>query len=194
MNGILKMTVEEKYNLYEKLLKEWNEKINLVARGTIANMRERHINDSAQLEKYIPHDKTIVDLGSGAGFPGVVLAILGYKVIAIESIEKKCRFLETLKQELDLPNLEIIRGRAEDTVKNITKNAKNRDDFIFTARALAPLGRILDWTAKTGQTYVLLKGRGAQEEITQARGKYSFSAELTPSVTGDGFVTKLTIR
>ncbi|MDR1071689.1 MAG: 16S rRNA (guanine(527)-N(7))-methyltransferase RsmG [Rickettsiales bacterium] len=188
------MTTEEKYDLYEKLLAEWNEKMNLVAKSTLADIRRRHIDDSAQLAKYIPRGKTAIDLGSGAGFPGVVLAILGYDVVAIDSIGKKCLFLETLKEQLLLPNLEIINDRVENAVKNVIKSAKNGENFVFTARALAPLIRILDWTQKTGQEYVLMKGRNAAAEIAAARGKYSFRAESTPSETGDGYVIKLTIK
>ncbi|MDR3208445.1 MAG: 16S rRNA (guanine(527)-N(7))-methyltransferase RsmG [Rickettsiales bacterium] len=188
------MTIEEKYNLYEKLLAEWNEKMNLVSKSTVADIRKRHIDDSAQLAKYIPPDKTVVDLGSGAGFPGAVLAILGYKVIAIESIGKKCMFLETLKQKLSLENLAIVNDRAENAVPDIIKNAKNGANFVFVARALAPLSRMLDWTAKTGQRYVLLKGRGVWDEIAEARRKHRFFIELYPGETGDGFVIKLTIK
>jgi 16S rRNA (guanine527-N7)-methyltransferase len=188
------MTVEEKYDLYEKLLAEWSGKMNLVAKSTLADIRRRHIEDSAQLAKYIPRGKTVVDLGSGAGFPGVVLAILGYDVVAIESIGKKCRFLEILKEKLSLPNLAIVNDRAENAVKNVIKSAKNGKKFVFTARALAPLIRILDWTSKTGQDYVLLKGRSADAEIAAACGKYRFEEESYPSETGDGRVIKLTIK
>jgi 16S rRNA G527 N7-methylase RsmG len=108
--------------------------------------------------------------------------------------------LETLKQKLDLPNLEIINERVENAVPGIINGAQNANlstpagaKIVFTARALAPLVKILDWTAKTGQTYVLLKGRSAQAEIDEAGGKYRFRTELHPSETGDGIVIKLTI-
>ena len=198
------MTIEEKYNLYEKLLTEWNGRMNLVAKSTLGDLRGRHINDSAQLAKYIPKDKTVIDMGSGAGFPAVVLAILGYKVIAIESIGKKCRFLETLKKELGLPNLEIINDRVENAVPGILngkaagpigqKIKPKSTDFVFTARAFAPLVRILDWTGKFGIPYILLKGQGAKEEIATALEKYRFSTHTYPSITGGGHVINLTIK
>ena len=87
------MNNKEKFIIYEKLLRQWSEKMNLVAPSTLLNIQSRHFDDSAQLAKYIPKDVTIIDLGSGAGFPGVVLAILGWNVICIESIRKKTLFL-----------------------------------------------------------------------------------------------------
>ena len=81
--------------------------------STLTDIQNRHINDSAQLAEYIPKDVTVIDLGSGAGFPGVVLAVLGWNVICIESITKKTKFLNELKKELDLPNLTIINDRIE---------------------------------------------------------------------------------
>jgi 16S rRNA (guanine527-N7)-methyltransferase len=193
------MTANEKYAIYEKLLAEWNQKINLVARGTLPNIRQRHIDDSAQLANYIPKTKTVIDMGSGAGFPAAVLAILGLQVIAIESIGKKCRFLEDLKIKLDLPNLAIINDRVENAVPKILQNAKKCEndgqkspDFVFTARAFAPLIKILDLTKKYNIPYVLLKGQGAMDEIAQARRKYSFQANMHPSETGDGYIINLT--
>ncbi|MDR2268977.1 MAG: 16S rRNA (guanine(527)-N(7))-methyltransferase RsmG [Rickettsiales bacterium] len=188
------MPIDEKYLLYEQLLKEWNQKMNLVSPGTLDDVRGRHIDDSAQLAKYIPQNKIVVDLGSGAGFPGVVLAILGFEVIAVESIEKKCRFLGTLASKLNLPNLKILNERVEKAVPNIIKNAKNRKNLVFTARAFAPLIRILDLTKKLDNFYVLLKGRQAKEEIAAARAKHKFEADLYPSETGDGFIIKLTTK
>ncbi|MBQ3785490.1 MAG: class I SAM-dependent methyltransferase [Alphaproteobacteria bacterium] len=77
------MKIEEKFIEYEKLLKIWSTKMNLVAPSTLTDIQQRHIQDSAQLAKYIPKDVKIIDLGSGAGFPGVVLAIFGWDVICI---------------------------------------------------------------------------------------------------------------
>jgi 16S rRNA (guanine527-N7)-methyltransferase len=188
------MTTEQKYILYERILAEWNQKMNLVAPGTLPHIRERHINDSAQLAGYIPDTKTIIDLGSGAGFPAAVLAVLGYDVIAVESTGKKCNFLEEVKQKLELPNLKILNERVEKAVPEILKKGKNRDKFVFTARAFAPLIRILDLTGKFKIPYVLLKGRDAEKEIDAARGKHDFDAKLYPSEHGDGFIIKLTIK
>ena len=179
------MKTKEKFIKYENLLKKWSEKINLVAPSTLNDIQNRHINDSAQLSKYIPKDVTIIDLGSGAGFPGVVLAILGWNVICIESIGKKTKFLSELKTELDLPNLTIINDRIE---KFLSKTPVNAGNFIFTARAFAPLIKIFDYTHKTKCRLFLLKGREIESEITTAKLKYKFNYELHKSETGDGYI------
>ncbi len=179
------MKREEKFIKYEKLLKEWSTKMNLVAPSTLGDIQTRHIKDSAQLAKFLPKDVNIIDLGSGAGFPGVVLAILGWNVTCIESIGKKTNFLSALKQELDLPNLTIINDRIENF---LSKKPVNAGDFVFTARAFAPLIKILDYTHKTKCRLFLLKGREIQSEIDQAKTKYKFDYELYKSETGDGYI------
>ena len=179
------MKTKEKFIKYEKLLKEWSTKINLVAPSTLTDIQNRHINDSAQLAKYIPKDVNIIDLGSGAGFPGVVLAILGWNVTCIESIGKKTNFLSTLKTELDLPNLTIINDRIE---KYLSKTPVKAGNYIFTARAFAPLVKIFDYTHKTNCRLFLLKGREIESEITLAKTKYKFDYKLYQSETGDGYI------
>jgi 16S rRNA (guanine527-N7)-methyltransferase len=180
------MNNKEKFIKYEELLKEWSTKMNLVAPSTLSDIQNRHIADSAQLADFIPKDTKIIDLGSGAGFPGVVLAILGWNVTCIESIGKKTNFLTTLKQELDLPNLTIINDRIENF---LSKTPVKAGDFIFTARAFAPLIKILDYTAKTKCRLFLLKGREIESEISTAKKKYKFDYELYKSKTGDGYIT-----
>ncbi|MBR5904694.1 MAG: class I SAM-dependent methyltransferase, partial [Alphaproteobacteria bacterium] len=143
------------------------------------------IQDSLQLTDFIPKNVNIIDLGSGAGFPGVVLAIMGWNVICVESITKKTNFLSALKQELDLPNLTIINDRIENF---LSKKPVKAGDFIFTARAFAPLIKIFDYTHKTNCRLFLLKGRKIEEEISIAKTKYKFNYELHESKTGDGFI------
>ena len=179
------MKIEEKFIKYENLLKQWSEKMNLVAPSTLSDIQNRHIKDSAQLADFIPTDKSIIDLGSGAGFPGVVLAILGYNVICIESIGKKTNFLNTVKNELDLSNLTIINDRIENFLQ---KTPVNPGKFVFTARAFAPLIKILDYTHKTKCRLFLLKGREIQNEINTAKAKYKFDYKLYKSQTGDGHI------
>ncbi len=179
------MKIEEKFIEYEKLLKEWSTKMNLVAPSTLTDIQNRHIKDSAQLAKYIPKDVKIIDLGSGAGFPGVVLAILGWNVTCIESIGKKTKFLYELKQKLDLKNLTIVNDRIENFLSKTPVKAGN---FIFTARAFAPLIKIFDYTHKTNCRLFLLKGREIETEITTAKTRYKFNYELYKSETGDGYI------
>ena len=179
------MNNKEKFIKYETLLKEWSTKMNLVAPSTLSDIQQRHIQDSAQLADFIPKNVKIIDLGSGAGFPGVILAVLGWNVTCIESIRKKTTFLTALKKELDLPNLTIINDRIENF---LTKTPVNAGDFIFTARAFAPLIKILDYTAKTKCRLFLLKGREIESEIIKAKTKYKFDYKLFPSKTGDGYI------
>ena len=182
------MKIEEKFIEYEKLLKNWSNKMNLVAPSTLTDIQNRHIKDSAQLAKYIPKNVKIIDLGSGAGFPGVVLAILGWNVTCIESIGKKTKFLAELKEKLDLPNLNIINDRIENF---LSKTPVNAGDFVFTARAFAPLIKIFDYTHKTNCRLFLLKGREIETEITTAKTKYKFDYKLYKSETGDGFIAHI---
>lgn len=182
------MTTDEKYELYEKLVREWNEKMNLVADSTLPDFQTRHIKDSEQLIKFIPQNTTVIDMGSGAGFPAIVLAIQGFQVFAIESIQKKCRFLETLKKELQLPNITIVNDRVEKAVPTIIKNHKN---FVLTARAFAPLLKILDWTFAKKNRYILLKGASVSDEISEAKKKYNIEYETYKSLTGTGFIVTL---
>lgn len=174
-----------KFQQYADTLREWSAKMNLVAPSTLDDIATRHFADSAQLADVLPRNVRIADLGSGAGFPGVVLAILGWNVTCIESIGKKAAFLNELKTRLDLPNLTVFHGRVEDFVKKIPVNT---GDLVFTARAFAPLIKILDYVVKTKCRLFLLKGREIQSEIATAKAKYRFDYELVPSRTGDGYI------
>ena len=182
------MNNKVKFEQYANMLREWSKRMNLVAPSTLSDIENRHFADSAQLADILPKDVSIIDLGSGAGFPGVVLAILGWRVTCIESIGKKVAFLSALKQELDLPNLEIYHGRVEDYVRHLPAES---NDFVFTARAFAPLIKIMDYTAPTNYRLFLLKGREIEAEVAVAKKKYKFDYELTPSKTGDGFLISI---
>lgn len=178
--------MENKVNFtkYKHLLREWSERMNLVAPSTLDDIDNRHIADSAQLAEFLPHDTDIIDLGSGAGFPGVVLAILGWRVTCIESIGKKVSFLTEVKKQLNLDNLTIYHGRVEDYIAKLPRKNK----YIFTARAFAPLTRILNYVGSTNYELFLLKGRNIMDEIGVAKQKYLFDFQLFPSKTGDGFI------
>ncbi|MBO5705228.1 MAG: 16S rRNA (guanine(527)-N(7))-methyltransferase RsmG [Alphaproteobacteria bacterium] len=179
------MSNKVKFEQYETLLRDWSTRMNLVAPSTLNDIQNRHIADSAQLADILPKDVKIADMGSGAGFPAVVLAILGWNVTCIESIGKKVSFLRTVKEELGLKNLEIYHGRLEDFVRQLP--AKN-DNLVFTARAFASLTKIMDYVARTKCRLFLLKGREIETEINEAKRKYNFKYNLTPSKTGDGYL------
>ena len=174
-----------KFEEYENMLRQWSQRMNLVAPSTLVDIKTRHFADSAQLANVLPRDVNVIDLGSGAGFPGVVLAILGWNVTCIESIGKKVAFLSAVKEKLELENLTIFHGRVEDYVRGLP--AKN-DKIVFTARAFASLTKIMDYVAKTKCRLFLLKGREIESEIAVAKQKYKFEYELIPSKTGDGFI------
>ena len=179
------MSNKVKFEQYASLLRLWSARMNLVAPSTLGDIETRHIADSAQLADILPHDVDIVDLGSGAGFPGVVLAILGWRVTCIESIGKKVAFLNAVKEELGLENLTIYHGRVENYVRYLP--AKN-DNLVFTSRAFASLVKIMDYVGRTKCRLFLLKGREIDAEIAVAKQKYKFDYDLVPSKTGDGFI------
>lgn len=174
-----------KFEEYEKILRDWSRRMNLVAPSTLDNIQERHIADSAQLADILPTDVSVIDLGSGAGFPGVVLAVLGWHVTCIESIGKKAAFLSAVKEQLGLENLTIFHGRVEDYVRRLPAKT---DKIVFTARAFASLTKIMDYVARTKYRLFLLKGREVEAEIIEAKKKYRFNYELISSKTGDGFI------
>lgn len=179
------MNNKVKFEQYANLLREWSGRMNLVAPSTLNDIENRHFADSAQLADVLPSGVNVIDLGSGAGFPGVVLAILGWNVTCVESIGKKVAFLNAVKERLGLDNLTIYHGRVEEFVRSLPAKS---DGFVFTARAFASLTKIMDYVAKTKYRLFLLKGRKVDEEISEAKRKYQFSFELIPSVTGDGFI------
>ncbi|MCL2748899.1 MAG: 16S rRNA (guanine(527)-N(7))-methyltransferase RsmG [Alphaproteobacteria bacterium] len=195
--------LQDKFEKYVEILRDWQTRANLVAPSTLNDIQHRHIDDSTQLAEYLPR-VTIIDLGSGAGFPAVVLAIMGWDVICIESIGKKTKFLEELKKQLNLPNLTVVNDRVE----NFLATSTLPQNIVFTARAFAPLIKILDYiwvyeknlSKKSGVSSVgrisatsayLLKGVNVNQEIATARRKYKFNYELFPSKTGDGFIVEI---
>jgi len=187
------MNSKEKFERYANMLREWSGRMNLVAPSTLGDIESRHFADSAQLADILPSNVDVIDFGSGAGFPGVVLAILGWDVTCIESIGKKALFLNALKTELELPNLTIFHGRVEDflpafLMKNNKKAGELSRDFVVTARAFAPLIKILDYVRGIKCRLFLLKGREIEKEIATAKAKYKFDYQLVPSKTGDGYI------
>jgi 16S rRNA (guanine527-N7)-methyltransferase len=164
--------------------------MNLVGPSTLPDFWLRHAYDSAQLLDHAPDAKMWADLGAGAGFPGVVLAILGkerrLRLHLVDSLQKRCRFLQAVADELKLP-VEIHHARAE--------TFRRKDVEIVTARALAPLPRLLTYAEpllKSGATGLFLKGEGVDAELTEARKHWTFQHALTPSLSDSrGRILKL---
>jgi 16S rRNA (guanine527-N7)-methyltransferase len=161
------ITKEEMFNLenFIDFLLDYNQKLNLIGSSTIKDIWIRHILDSAQLLQFID-DKNIImaDLGSGAGFPGIILSILGIKnIYLIEKSPKKCQFLQ--KASKISPNqITIIE-------KNITEIQDLKFDLI-TSRAFSPLKKLLNISKNitTNKTnYLLLKGKRLEIEIETAK-------------------------
>jgi len=177
----------EKLKLYEVELKRWQKAVNLVAPGTLDQIWHRHFADSAQLAEFLPETaKQIVDVGSGGGFPGLVLAILlckdsDVKVTLVESDQRKAAFLRETARRIKIP-VEIMSTRIE---SNASVEQLNSVDTV-TARAFAPLDRLfgLVFPVFSRQTVgIFLKGRDFGREIELARQSWTFDFELRESKT-----------
>lgn len=173
----------EKLKIYNDLLVKWQKAINLVSKSTLPEARKRHFRDSEQLLQHIPEGvKVVVDLGSGAGFPGMVLAILNpsLEMHLIESDERKCQFLRVVSRETNT-TVSIRNGRVEKVLQDLKPD-------LITARAFASLSEILGyteavWALNPQLELLLLKGQGVQNEIEEAQKKYRFESEFYPSET-----------
>lgn len=174
-----------KLSKYEELLLKWSKVINLVAPSTLPDAKTRHFIDSTQIIHLVPSDtKTLFDIGSGAGFPGMVIAIErpDISVHLIESDTKKCSFLSTISRETDTPVI-IHNCRIE----SVDKLDGVKPDVI-TARALASLSELLAltrqwWEINPQLTLIFPKGAKASEEISEAQKFYLFHLESIPSQT-----------
>lgn len=167
---------------YCSLLRKWNRSINLVSASTLPDLWSRHIVDSLQLIPLIPPSvKTILDIGSGGGLPGLVLAIVlrerGASVILVERDRRKSVFLEQVSRELDLSVV----------VKREDINAlPDQGVDLITARAVAPLRDLLDWSAPHLAPHgrcLFLKGRQWQSELDAAKEQWHVSVNAIISQT-----------
>lgn len=167
--------------VYEQLLIKWQKSINLVSPSTLSEIDKRHFIDSQQLRDKIPLYKIVYDLGSGAGFPGMVLAITrpDLTVELFESDQRKCEFLRTVSRETKT-ELKINNQRVE--------NSNHAAPDVITCRAFASLEQIFTWTKHWWQNnrhleFWLLKGASYREEIEAASLKYGFDTDTYPSET-----------
>ena len=157
-----------KFDKYLSLLLEWNEKFNLTAITDKDQIEEKHFIDSLMLTKYTDlKGKTLIDIGSGAGFPGIALAIgePELKVTLLESNGKKISFLKEIVNQLDLNNVEIIQGRAEEL------GTREKYDIV-TARAVKELNVLLEisyYLLKVGGTFFAYKASNIDNEIDNAK-------------------------
>lgn len=172
--------VVEKLQKYIDLVLVANAQYNLMGPKEAEHIWQRHILDSAQLYPLVQvlHPKLVMDIGSGGGFPGIVLSIMGIEqMILVESIQKKAKFLQETIDALGL-SAEMRAQRVEDLT--------HPKPDVITARAISALENILAWCyplCRPTTTFVLLKGTKAQEEIDVAQKCWKFEYTLTPSVT-----------
>ena len=155
---------------YDKLLLDWNEKINLTA---ITDEREiilKHFIDSLTINRYIENADNVMDIGTGAGFPGVPLKIVNEnkRFILVDALNKRVNFLEEIKKVLNLKNLDLIHSRSEDLAKNLMYR-ENID--VVTSRAVANLRVLVEYMLpfiKLNGLCICMKGPNSKEEIIEA--------------------------
>ena len=169
----------EKVEAFVAMLREENERQNLIARSTLETLWDRHLIDSAQLMRFgAAEGGRWVDVGSGAGFPGIVLSILaGKSMMLVEPRKLRADFLQRCIEQLDLPNSEVFPHKVE----------RLQGSFdVVTARAVAPVDRLFAMTlhlAHGGTRWILPKGRNGAKELADARrawqGRFRTEASIT---------------
>ncbi|MGH1378471.1 MAG: 16S rRNA (guanine(527)-N(7))-methyltransferase RsmG [Alphaproteobacteria bacterium] len=187
----------EKIETYHELLLKWNKAINLVSPKTINQAWHRHFIDSAQLSKILPDGiKIYADLGCGGGFPGMVLAIMHPEITVhlVESDERKGQFMRTVARETGTKNVKIHTKRVEAAINDFCP------DFV-SARALSSLENLFDYCLPWAEEnkdlkFCFLKGERADDEISEAKKRYSFEYKSIQSITDNSaqllFIEKLT--
>ncbi|MGE3334739.1 MAG: 16S rRNA (guanine(527)-N(7))-methyltransferase RsmG [Rhodospirillaceae bacterium] len=179
----------ERLKAYADLLVKWNAKINLVSPDSIPTLWHRHIADSAQLFRFIPHNTpNLLDVGSGAGFPGLVLAIMGVPNVHLVEVDQR--------------KVAFMREAARVAGVQVTFHAARIESIpafqvqAVTARALAALERLLEWTSpfRTPDTLCLfLKGQTVEAELTEAHKRWTMVVDRQQSLT-DPTGTILSLR
>jgi 16S rRNA (guanine527-N7)-methyltransferase len=174
--------------LYARLLGQWQKAVNLVAPNTLPDLWQRHMADSAQLLRYAPPDPRVwVDIGSGGGFPGLVVAILlanqkECSVHLVESNSRKCAFLAEVVRQTGV-RAQVHNARIADAARSgMIPHAS-----VVSARALAPLDALLELALPfmgDASAGLFLKGREAASEVVHARRRWVFELETHPSLTG----------
>ena len=165
---------------FAELLIEENERQNLIARSTLPDLWQRHIADAAQLLAFAPTSGSWLDIGSGAGLPGMVIAILtGAPMLLVEPRRLRADFLRRTVEALDLgPKVSVIQSKVE--------LVRHPPVDIITARAVAPIDRlfaIAEHLSHNGTIWVLPKGRSAKSELDEARRTWQGDFRLEPSRT-----------
>lgn len=179
--------IREKLDQYHAILKRWQKTINLVSPKTMDDAWSRHFEDSLQLLPHIPEDtQTLWDLGSGAGFPGLVIAISrpDISVNLIESDTRKSAFLSNVSRETLSGNVHVRNDRLEQILNDLPP------PDVMTARAFSSLLKIFTmtqavWELNENIVFVLPKGRNVSVEIDEAETKFQFDFDEKPSTIDD---------
>lgn len=178
----------DRLKVYTELVKKWNPRINLVSKRSLEDLWVRHILDSVQLYGEVENFKHWLDIGSGGGFPGMVIGILSasqfpeMKVTLIESDKRKCTFLKTVARETDT-KISVLSERIE--------QAEPQNADVVSARALADLKNLLEFAERhlvDGGTALFPKGVTWQREVENAQKEWHFDYEVTDSLTQSGAV------
>ena len=182
----------DRLKLCQQELNEWQKKFNLVSNNSLEDSWNRHFLDSAQLFPLIPQNaNTLADLGSGAGFPGMIIALMAMektpylKVTLIESITKKTLYLKNLAEKTSC-SVEILNQRVE--------QLKGRKFDVITARAMTALADLLKYAnplMKKNTVCIFPKGKSYLSEIEQAQKLWNFDYEVVPSQTNEESVILL---
>ncbi len=199
MNAVLQDVSRETRQRLERVVaqvQKWQPHINLIAPSTLGQIWPRHVADSVQLCSMAPEAKRWLDLGSGGGFPGLVVAAFladvdGGHVTLVESNHKKCAFLRETARLAMLP-VTVLAQRIDEATPELIKSPWH----IVSARALAPLDQLLLMTSPfitAGAVGLFPKGRDVDEEIKRTQGSWNFSHDLIQSVTeADARVVRVT--
>ena len=181
---------------YAELLSHWQGRTNLVAPSTLPALWSRHFTDSAQLRALAPKARLWLDLGSGAGFPGLVVAILeagrlDFRMHLVESNRKKCAFLaEVARQTKTAVDIHPMR------IEDLAESAQSLTPDVVSARALAPCPRLFDLASPffgPATRGLFLKGREAEAEIEAAKADWDFAVRLHRSLTSpDSHIVEIT--
>lgn len=163
---------KERFAKYNDLLVEWNEKMNLTALTQPRDVAVKHFIDSLTVLQYaeLPQGASLIDVGTGAGFPGLALKIArpDIRLTLLDSLQKRLVFLEAVCEALELDGVETVHSRAEDGARG-----ELRESFDFSAaRAVAPLNVLCEYClpyVKVGGRFLAMKGKTAQEELQQAQ-------------------------
>ena len=161
----------EKLYIYMKEILEWNEKVNVTAIKDEKEFIVKHFIDSLTIEKYITNGEKVLDIGTGAGFPGIPIKITKNKshVDLVDSVNKKLNVIRDIIPKIKLEDIECIHTRAEDLAKNV----KYRESYdVVTSRAVANLTTLVEYMlpfVKVGGKIICMKGPNVEEELTESK-------------------------